>query len=58
MNYFRHLLVIVRQARAGNRVSVSAYIKGHERIEMGRGCKIHSGAWVAGVPATIRKMRE
>lgn len=46
MNLFRHLLFIVRQRRAGNRVSFSAYVKGHERIEMGRGCKIHADASV------------
>ncbi|MDP2809874.1 MAG: DapH/DapD/GlmU-related protein [Rhodocyclaceae bacterium] len=46
MNLFKHLLFIVRQRRAGNRVSFSAYIKGHERIELGRGCKIHADASV------------
>ena len=46
MNVFAHLMFIVRQRRAGNRVSFSAYIKGHERIEMGHGCKIHADASV------------
>ncbi len=46
MNFFKHLLFIVRQRRAGNRVSFSAYVKGHERIELGSGCKIHADASV------------
>jgi acetyltransferase-like isoleucine patch superfamily enzyme len=46
MNPFRHLLFILRQRRAGNRVSFSAYIKGYERIVLGRGCKIHADASV------------
>ena len=46
MNLFKHLLFIVQQRRAGNRVSFSAYIKGHGRIELGRGCKIHADASV------------
>ncbi|KAF0162845.1 MAG: transferase [Rhodocyclaceae bacterium] len=46
MNFLKHFLFIVQQRRAGNRVSFSAYIKGHERIELGRGCKIHAGASV------------
>ncbi|MCK9387446.1 MAG: acyltransferase [Sulfuritalea sp.] len=46
MNLLKHLLFIVQQRRAGNRVSFSAYIKGHERIQLGRGCKIHADASV------------
>jgi acetyltransferase-like isoleucine patch superfamily enzyme len=46
VNLFKHFLFIVQQRRAGNRVSFSAYIKGHERIELGRGCKIHADASV------------
>lgn len=46
MNPLRHLLFILRQRRAGNRVSFSAYLKGYERIELGRGCKIHADASV------------
>jgi len=40
MNPLRHLLFILRQRRAGNRVSFSAYLKGYEWIEMDHGCKI------------------
>ncbi|MDO8787308.1 MAG: acyltransferase [Sulfuritalea sp.] len=46
MNFFKHLLYIVQQRRAGNRVSFAAYIKGHEKIKLGRGCKIHADASV------------
>lgn len=46
MNPFRHLLFILRQRRAGNRVSFSAYLKGYEKIELGHGCKIHANASV------------
>lgn len=46
MNPLRHLMFILRQRRAGNRVSFSAYLKGYERIEMGHGCKIHADASV------------
>jgi len=46
MNPLRHLLFILRQRRAGNRVSFSAYLKGYEWIEMGHGCKIHADASV------------
>ncbi len=46
MNLFKHILFVLRQRRAGNRVSLSAHIKGHEHIELGRECKIHSGASV------------
>lgn len=46
MNLFRHLSFILRQRRAGNRVSFFAYIKGHENIVLGRGCKIHADASV------------
>jgi len=46
LNLFKHLMFILQQRRAGNRVSFSAYIKGHERIQLGRGCKIQSDASV------------
>ncbi len=46
MNLIKHLLFIVQQRRAGNRVSFSAYIKGHDLITLGRGCKIHADASV------------
>ena len=46
MNFFKHFLFIVQQRRAGNRVSFAAYIKGHEKISLGRGCKIHADASV------------
>ncbi len=46
MNPFRHLLFILRQRRAGSRVSFSAYLKGYERIVLGQGCKIHANASV------------
>ncbi|MDZ4255426.1 MAG: acyltransferase [Sulfuritalea sp.] len=46
MNPLRHLLFILRQRRAGNRVSFAAYIKGHEKIALGRGCKIDGDASV------------
>ena len=46
MNLIKHLLFIVQQRRAGNRVSFSAYIKGHEKIVLGHGCKIHADASV------------
>lgn len=46
MNPFRHLLFILRQRRAGNRISHAAYIKGHEKIVLGRGCKIHADSSV------------
>jgi len=46
LNIFKHFLFVVQQRRAGNRVSISAYIKGHEKIELGRGCKIHADASV------------
>jgi serine acetyltransferase len=46
MNPLRHLMFILRQRRAGNRVSFSAYLKGYERIVMGHGCKIHADASV------------
>jgi hypothetical protein len=44
MNPFRHLLFIMRQRRAGNRVSFFTYLKGYEKIELGQGCKIHANA--------------
>ena len=46
MNPIKHLLFILRQRAAGNRVSFSAYVKGHEGIRLGRGCKIHADASV------------
>ena len=46
MNLFKHFLFIVQQRRAGNRVSFSAYLKGHEKIALGHGCKIHADASV------------
>lgn len=46
MNPLRHLFFILRQRWAGNRVSFSAYLKGHEKIELGHGCKIHASASV------------
>lgn len=46
MNFLKHLLFVIRQRGAGNRVSFSAYIKGHERIALGKGCKIHADASV------------
>ena len=46
MNALRTLWFVLRQRRLGNRVSLSAYIKGHERIALGRGCKIHADASV------------
>jgi acetyltransferase-like isoleucine patch superfamily enzyme len=46
VNLIKHLLFIVQQRRAGNRVSFSAYIKGHDLIVLGRGCKIQADASV------------
>lgn len=46
MNPFRQLMFILRQRRVGNRISFSAYLKGYEKIELGRGCKIHADASV------------
>lgn len=46
MNPFQQLVFILRQRRAGNRVSFSAYLKGCEKIELGQGCKIHADASV------------
>jgi acetyltransferase-like isoleucine patch superfamily enzyme len=46
MNPLKHLLFILRQRRAGNRVSFSAYIKGYEQLVLGKGCKIHADASV------------
>lgn len=46
MNILRHILFVLQQRRAGNRVSFAAYVKGYERIELGRGCKIHADASV------------
>ncbi len=46
MNPLRHLLFVLKQRGAGNRVSFAAYIKGYDRIELGRGCKIHADASV------------
>lgn len=44
MNPLTHFIFVLKQRRAGSRVSFSAYIKGHDRIEMGHGCKIDSDA--------------
>jgi acetyltransferase-like isoleucine patch superfamily enzyme len=46
VNLLRHLLFVLKQRRSGNRVSLTAYIKGHEHIELGRGCKIQADASV------------
>ena len=46
MNFIDRLLFVLQQRRAGNRVSFSAYIKGFDRIALGRGCKIHADASV------------
>lgn len=46
MNPIKHLLFILRQRRAGNRVSFSAYLKGYDAIVLGTGCKIHADASV------------
>ena len=46
VNPIKHLLFILRQRRAGNRVSFSAYLKGHDAIVLGTGCKIHADASV------------
>jgi acetyltransferase-like isoleucine patch superfamily enzyme len=46
VNLLKHLLFVVQQRRAGNRVSLAAYIKGHEGIRLGRGCKIQADASV------------
>ena len=46
MNPFRTFWFVLRQRLAGNRVSLSAYLKGHDRIILGRGCKIHADASV------------
>lgn len=46
MNFLKHFLFILQQRRAGNRVSFAAYLKGHEKIALGRGCKIHADASV------------
>ena len=46
MNLFRKLFFVLRQRRAGNRISFSAYLKGQDSITLGRGCKIHADASV------------
>jgi acetyltransferase-like isoleucine patch superfamily enzyme len=46
VNPFRTFWFVLRQRLAGNRVSLSSYIKGHDRIILGRGCKIHADASV------------
>jgi hypothetical protein len=46
MNPFCHLLFILHQRRAGNRVSFIAYIKGQEGIRLGLGCTIQADASV------------
>lgn len=44
MRLIKHILFVLRQRLAGNRVALSAYIKGHDKISLGRGCKIHANA--------------
>ena len=46
MNPLRHLLFVLKQRGAGNRVSFAAYIKAPEKIRLGTGCKIHADASV------------
>lgn len=46
MNPLAHLFFVIRQRRAGNRVSLAAYVKGHAAIRFGRGCKVHADASV------------
>lgn len=46
MNPLRQLLFVIRQRRAGNRISFFAYVKNHDRIVLGTGCKIHADASV------------
>jgi acetyltransferase-like isoleucine patch superfamily enzyme len=44
MRLLDHLLFAFRARRRGSRVSLRSYIKGHERLRLGRKCKIHDGA--------------
>ena len=45
MRMLAHLLFVLRVRReTGSRISLRAYIKGHERIRVGRKCKIHDSA--------------
>lgn len=44
MRLFHHIKFVIRERLRGNRVSLLAYLKGHERIKLGQGCKIHSAA--------------
>ena len=45
MRAVKHLFFALRQRLAGgSRISLRSYIKGHERIRMGRKCKIHDAA--------------
>lgn len=44
LNLFKHLLFILQQRRAGDRVSFSAHLKGHEKIALAHGRKIHADA--------------
>ena len=46
MNAFSTFWFVLRERRRGNRVSLTAYIKGHDRIVLGHGCKIHANASV------------
>ena len=58
MNPLRQLLFILRQRRAGNRVSFSAYLKAYEKIELGRGCKIHADASVDSSRSSRDRIRD
>lgn len=44
MSLLTHFLFVLAQRRAGNRVSLKAYLKGHGGITLGRGCKVHASA--------------
>ncbi|MBI4985092.1 MAG: acyltransferase [Rhodocyclales bacterium] len=45
MRFFKTLLFSLRWRLAnGSRISTGAYLKGHERIRLGRKCKIHDAA--------------
>jgi acetyltransferase-like isoleucine patch superfamily enzyme len=46
VNLLKQILFILKQRQAGNRVSISAYLKGCENIALGHGCKIHADASV------------
>lgn len=44
MRLLRHIIFVARERLRGNKVSLSAYLKGHGRIYLGHGCKIHSSS--------------